>query len=98
MVALRAYALGSLEDGWTKVGPGTNEDDGPVTRCNGSHKGSCATEMGKSALEIYDSDTRARSVRVWDEVWIKQRAVVAKVCPRSEKSGEGQLAWCFWAM
>jgi hypothetical protein len=54
--------------------------------------------MGKSALEVYDGDACARSIRVWDKVWIEQRAVVAEVCSGSEKGGEGQVARGGWTM
>jgi hypothetical protein len=93
VVALRADALGRFEDGWTKVGSGADKDNGPVARRDGPHEGSCATQMGKCALEVYDSDIRAGSVCIWDEIWIKQGAVVAEVCPSGEKSGESQVAW-----
>ena len=42
--------------------------------------------MGKGTLEVYDSDTSTRPVCIWDEVWVEQGAVMAKVRPSGEKS------------
>ena len=98
VVSLWAYALGSLEDGGAEVGTSANKDDGPVSRCDGSHESSCATKMGEGALEVYDSDIRARSICIWDEVRVKQGSVVTEVRSGGEKSRKRQVAWGRWAM
>jgi hypothetical protein len=85
VVSLRAYTLCGFEDGGAKVGASADKDDCPVPRCNGSYEGSCATKMGQGALEVYDGDIRACSIRVWNEVWVKQRSVMAEVRSSSEK-------------
>jgi hypothetical protein len=54
--------------------------------------------MGKRALEVYDSDSRACSIRVWDEVRVKQGSVMTEVCPSGNESGERQVAWRCWAV
>jgi len=98
VVSLWTYALGSLEDGGAEVGTSANKDDGTVSRRNSSDKSSCATKMGEGALEVYDSDIRACSIRIWDEVRVKQRSVMTEVCSSGEKSGKCQVAWGRWAM
>jgi len=37
VVSLWAYALGSFDDGGTKVGTSANKDDGPISRRDGSY-------------------------------------------------------------
>jgi hypothetical protein len=54
--------------------------------------------MGEGTLEIYDCDIRASSIRIWDEVWVKQGSVMTEVCPGSEKGGKCQVAWGCWAV
>ena len=98
VVSLWAYALGSLEDGGAEVGTSANKDYGPVSRCDGSYKSSCATKMGEGALEVYDSDIRSCPVRIWDEIRVKQGSVVTEVGSGGEKSRKRQVAWCRWAM
>jgi hypothetical protein len=98
VVSLRAYALGSLEDGGAEVGTSANKDYGPISRCDGSYKSSCATKMGEGALEVYNSDIRARSICIWDEVRVKQGSVVTEVRSGGEKSRKCQVAWGRWAM
>jgi hypothetical protein len=93
VVGLWAYALGSLEDGGAKVSTGANEDDGPISRRDSSHERSCAPKMREGALEVYDSDICACSIRVWNEVWVKQGSVMTEVCSSGEKSGKCQVAW-----
>jgi hypothetical protein len=85
VVSLWAYALGSFDDGGTKVGTSANKDDGPISRRDGSYKGSCTTKMGEGAFEVYNSDVCACSIRVWNEVWVKQGSVMAEVCSSGEK-------------
>jgi hypothetical protein len=98
VVSLWAYALGSLEDGGAEVGTGAYKDDGPVSRCDGSDKSSCATKMGKCALEVYDSNIRACSIRIWDEIRVEQGSVMTEVRSGGEKSRKCQVAWGRWAM
>jgi hypothetical protein len=98
VVGLRAYALGGLEDGRAKVGTSANKDDSTISRRDGSYKSSCATKMGEGALEIYDCDFRACSIRVWNEVWVKEGSVMTEVCSSSEKSGKCQVARGCWAV
>lgn len=86
VVALGTYTLGSLQDCGTKVGASTDKYYGPVSGSDGSDEGSSAAKMGKGALEVNDSDTSTRSVRIWDEVWIEQGTVMAKVRSSGEKS------------
>ena len=50
VVALRTYALGSLQDCGTKVGASTDKYNGPITRSDCSNEGGGAAKMGKSAL------------------------------------------------
>lgn len=98
VVGLWAYALGSFEDGGAKVGTSANKDDGPISRCDSSHERSCATKMGEGTLEVYDDDIRARSIRIWNEVWVKQGSVMTEVCSSGEKSGKRQVAWGYCAV
>lgn len=98
VVSLRAYTLCSFEDGGAKVGTCADKDDSPVPGCNGSYEGSCATKMGERTLEVYESDIRASPIRVWNEVRVKQRSVMAKVRSSSEKSRNRQVAWGRWTM
>jgi len=86
VVALGTYTLGSLQDCGTKVGASTDKYYSPVPRSDSSNEGGGAAKMGKGALEVDDGDTSTRSVRIWDEVWIEQGAVMAKVCSSGEKS------------
>ena len=86
MVALRTYALGSLQDCGTKVGASTDKYNGPISRSDCSNEGGGTAKMGESALEVYDGDSSTRSVRIWNEVWIEQGAVMAKVRSSGEKS------------
>jgi hypothetical protein len=90
--------LGSLEDGGAKVGTSANKDDGPVSRRDSSYKSSCATKMGECALEVYDSDIRACSIRIWDEVRVKQGSVMTEVRSGGKKSRKRQVAGGRWAM
>src|SRR6266850_2126805 len=98
VVGLWAYALGGLEDGGAKVGTSANKDDGTISRRDGSYKSSCATKMGEGALEIYDCNFGACSIRVWNEVWVKQGSVMTEVCSSSEKSGKRHIARGCWAV
>lgn len=54
--------------------------------------------MGEGALEVYDSDIRACSIRVWNKVRVKQGSVMTEVCSSGEKSRKCQVAWSRWAM
>lgn len=86
VIALGTYTLGSLQDCGTEVGASTDKYHGPIPRNDSTNKGGGAAKMGKGALEIYDGDASTRSVRIWDEVWIEQGAVMAKVRSSGEKS------------
>lgn len=46
VVALRTYALGSLQDRGTKVGASADKNYSPVPRGDGSDEGGSATKMG----------------------------------------------------
>jgi hypothetical protein len=98
VITLRTYALGSFQDCGTKVGASTDKYYSPVPRSDGSDEGGGAAKMGKGALKVYDSDTGTRSVCIWDEIWIKQGAVMAKVRSSGEKGRESQVAWGRWTV
>jgi hypothetical protein len=46
VVALRTYALGSLQDCGTKVGASADKNYSPIPRGDGSDEGGSATKMG----------------------------------------------------
>jgi hypothetical protein len=54
--------------------------------------------MGEGTLEVYDGDVCACSIRVWNEVRVKQRSVMAEVRSSSDKCRNCQVAWGGWAM
>ncbi len=88
----------SFEDRGAKVGTSADKDDCSVSRRDSPYESSCATEKGEGTLEVYDGDIRTCSIRIWDEVWVKQRSVMTEVRSSSEKSRKCQVAWSRWAM
>jgi hypothetical protein len=96
MVALGTYVLGSFQVCGTKVRASINKYYSSVPRSNGSDEGGGTAKMGKGALKVYDSDTGMCSVLIWDEVWVKQGAVMAKVHSSGKKSRECQVVWGHW--
>lgn len=80
---------------WSKIRPGTNEDNLAFSMCDGANEICSASEHRQSLVEVNDSDSRTSAVRVWNEVGVHSGGRMAEMCARGKKGRYGGLRGWF---